>query len=121
MSKVSEFGKFLRKLRVDLDEPTAAMAKKIGISLAYLSAAEHGRCPIPTKWIPRIISAYKLNTEQQRVLRAAALSQRALIKIGVSHCSEDVRQFVGRLAEELGKQKYVSNDSLKRIIDHISA
>ena len=121
MSKVSEFGKFLRKLRVDLDEPAAAMARKIGISRAYLSAAERGRCPIPPKWIPRIISVYKLDAKQQQVLRTAVAAQQPAIRIKMNHCSEGVRQFIGRLAEELHKQKSVSNDSLKRIIEHISA
>ena len=38
MAKVSNFGKFLRKLRIDYSEVLGTMAKKLGISPAYLSA-----------------------------------------------------------------------------------
>lgn len=38
----TEFGKALRKMRIEKDENMAAMAKKMEISLSYLSAIETG-------------------------------------------------------------------------------
>ena len=45
---ITDFGKELRILRVEKDENINTMAKKLGISIAYLSAIESGNRPIPS-------------------------------------------------------------------------
>ena len=40
---VNNFGKFCRKLRIDNDELLYDMAKKLGVSSAFLSKVENGK------------------------------------------------------------------------------
>jgi len=57
---LTEFGKILRKLRIDRQELLRDMAKKLGVSSAYLSAVETGKRKIPADWCQKIVSLYKL-------------------------------------------------------------
>ncbi len=45
--KVTEFGKFSRKLRIENDELLRDMANKLGVTASYLSAVEIGKRNIP--------------------------------------------------------------------------
>ena len=47
------------------------MAKRLGISSAFLSAVENGRKNVPEKWIDQIIEFYQLDEEGQKKLKQA--------------------------------------------------
>lgn len=51
---ISEFGKAVRKARIDADESLASMAKDLHTTPSFLSALEMGRKKIPADWIQRI-------------------------------------------------------------------
>ena len=53
------FGKELRKLRIDKDENIHDMAKKLGISISYLSAIEAGSRNIPSDMVDKMVSFIK--------------------------------------------------------------
>ena len=44
---LTEFGKCLRKIRIDKAELLKDMAEKLQVTSAYLSAVEHGKREIP--------------------------------------------------------------------------
>ena len=50
----TEFGKALRKMRIEKDENMAAMAKKMEISLSYLSAIETGTRAVPDGFVEKL-------------------------------------------------------------------
>ena len=50
----TEFGKALRKIRIEKDENMAAMAKKMEISLSYLSAIETGTRAVPDGFVEKL-------------------------------------------------------------------
>lgn len=64
---VTSLGKRLRKIRIDNDEITLDMAKKLGISISYLSAIEHGKRNIPDTFIQKLFENYNLN-EKMKIL-----------------------------------------------------
>ena len=61
----NDIGKFLMKLRIDFDETMGRMAKKIGVSHAFLSLAESGKRNMSIKTVRNIIDAYDLKNEQK--------------------------------------------------------
>lgn len=62
---LTEFGKILRKLRIDNGQLLKDMADTLGISPANLSSVENGkRNPQPTM-VQDVIHAYHLTDEQQ--------------------------------------------------------
>lgn len=65
---LTEFGKELRKLRLDRDEYLKDMADKLKISVAYLSAVETGKRKIPDDFISKIVMAYNLTDKDAMLL-----------------------------------------------------
>ena len=50
----TEYGKYLKKLRIDKDKTLAAMAKDMGIAPSYLSVIESGERVIPVDFTEKI-------------------------------------------------------------------
>lgn len=57
----TEYGKYLKKLRIDKDNTLAAMANDMGIAPSYFSAIESGERVIPVDFTEKISEKYSLN------------------------------------------------------------
>lgn len=66
---VSDFGKELRKIRIDNGEVLKDMADKLKVTSSYLSAIENGKRAVPANFVGEIISLYELSEKRQEVLR----------------------------------------------------
>ena len=64
----TKFGKELRKIRIDHEDNLIGMAKKLGVSVSYVSAVEAGGKDIPAEWPVRIIDAYSLTPDAAKNL-----------------------------------------------------
>ncbi|WP_215761246.1 helix-turn-helix domain-containing protein [Acetobacter sp. P1H12_c] len=69
---VTEFGKELRKIRIDRDERLMDMADKIGKSSAFISAVEVGKKSPPQGFEEVIAHVYGLAEEFREKLKRAA-------------------------------------------------
>jgi len=103
---MNAFGKYCRKLRIDRGELMKDMAKKIGVSAAYLSAVEVGRRKIPKEWLEKIGREYCLNVEQRAELKKAYDESKTEVKINIGDLSEDDRSLAVAFA-----RKFASLDS----------
>lgn len=65
----SEFGKYLRTLRINNGELLKDMANNLQVSSAFLSAVETGKKSIPTDWHTKIVSLYKLSNSESKKLQ----------------------------------------------------
>ncbi|WP_374340252.1 helix-turn-helix domain-containing protein [Methyloversatilis sp.] len=54
--KITEFGKAVRKARLDAEISLAQMAEALGVSPAFLSGMETGRKKIASDWVAKIQS-----------------------------------------------------------------
>lgn len=71
---MTEFGKELRKIRLDNDELLKNMADKLSVGSAYLSAIEHGKKVVPSTLIYRLRDLYGLAAEEVDKLSKLAKS-----------------------------------------------
>lgn len=71
MQVITEFGKALRKLRIDCGEILKTMAEKLNMTSSYLSAIECGKRNIPSDLISKIVSTYDLTEVEQEILSKA--------------------------------------------------
>lgn len=69
---LTEFGKALRKLRINRQEILKNMADTLNVSAAYLSAVETGKRRIPEDWVSRISESYSLSPDEQSELQYVA-------------------------------------------------
>ena len=69
----TEYGKYLKKLRIDKDNTLAAMAKDMGIAPSYLSTIESGERVIPVDFTEKISEKYSLDDTAKDELRELEL------------------------------------------------
>lgn len=65
----TEFGKFLRKLRIDQNETLKEMADKFEYAPSYLSGIENGKRNIPKTLLEKIVDTYNLPSAQADILK----------------------------------------------------
>ena len=95
--QISEYGEFLKHLRIDKREMLKNMADKLGIKSSYLSAIESGNRDIPPNLTELICSKYGLSDEECKKLHEAELNEdRKLVQIDMEKINAN------RLAKEVG-------------------
>ena len=110
------FGKELRKLRIDKDENIHTMAKKLGISISYLSAIEAGSRNIPVDLVDKIIAKYRLNKERSEILRQAEAESSKEINVDLSNVSAEQRKLVFALSRRIND---MSDEECLKILEKL--
>lgn len=73
----TEFGKVLRKIRVDRDMTLADLADLLSVSAAFLSALETGKKPVPPTFVSKLTAALDLTGEVATSLSETAAKSRS--------------------------------------------
>lgn len=117
--KLTPFGVFVRKLRLDNDERLKDMAERMGVSSTYLSSVEYGRRVVPVSWVDKIKELYHLETDDAESLGEAVRTSRLLHanKVDVSHLSEDDKYMIGKIVENLPDFTEAKRKNLRNMID----
>ncbi|WP_296228608.1 helix-turn-helix domain-containing protein [Ralstonia sp. UBA689] len=58
---LTEFGKTVRKARIDTGQTLLSMAQELGVTASFLSAMETGRKKISAEWVTRITGFFDLH------------------------------------------------------------
>jgi len=82
---LTEFGQFLRKLRIDCNELLKDMAGKLGVTSSYLSAVETGKRSIPEGWVKKICQYYDLPMFDQEALEIAAANSVTTVTMSLNN------------------------------------
>lgn len=81
MAALTQFGKEIRKLRIEKGETMAQMADKLKRSPSFLSSVETGRKSIPDSLIDDVVREYQLSPAAANALAAAAASSATVFRI----------------------------------------
>ena len=111
---LTPFGIAIRKLRLDKGMRLLDLAKRIGLSPAFLSAIETGKKPIPDAYVVRVARAMELSPAEIRELRRAA--DRTRKEVGVEELPEDQRELVAAFARKLDELPSDMMEKLKKIV-----
>lgn len=113
---LTEFGKFTRKLRIEIDETLYNMAQKLGVSSAFLSAVEIGNKSIPKSWFELLSEKYKLSEEQKKDLeRVIALSNK-IMKVDFTNKNLDEKELFWKLAKKIDNNN-IDKSTIEKIFD----
>lgn len=115
--KLTVFGQFTRKLRVDHDELLKDMAERIDVTPAYLSAVELGDRNVPYDWVGRIIDSYKLTIEQVQVLTRAVSHSRVYDRLDIRHLSIDDKRLMSVISSRLTSLTQEQRETLADWVD----
>lgn len=81
MAEVTDFGKILRKMRIDSSEVLGTMARRLDVSAAYLSSIENGVREIPEDFVTKIAAEYGLDDAQVNELEQAKAKVRGTVDV----------------------------------------
>lgn len=111
---LTEFGRCLRKLRIDRGELLRDMAQKLNVSSAYLSAVETGKRSVPASWTKQIATQYSLTQDEIRNLMDAAELSAQEVRISFAQATDNQKQAALSFAKALDG---LSDDDLKKIME----
>jgi len=111
---LTPFGVAVRKLRLDKGLRLLDVAKKTGMSAAFISAVETGRKAIPDAFVLSIARAMKLSASEIRELRRAV--DRTRKEVVVTKLPEDQRELVAAFARKIDELPSEMMADLKKII-----
>ncbi len=114
---ITEYGKQLRKIRVDNEEVLKDMAERMGVTSAYVSAIEIGKRPIPENFTNLIIQKYGLNEVQSEALRVAEERSLTVLKLEMKDSSSVKRQTAAVFAREF---ENLNEDTANKILKILS-
>jgi transcriptional regulator with XRE-family HTH domain len=93
---LTEFGKEIRKLRIDKGLRLLDLAERLSMSSAFVSAVETGRKPIPIGYPAMAGAAMGLSREEIERLERAA--DKAKSQISLENLSSDKRELLAAFA-----------------------
>lgn len=109
---LTNFGKELRKLRIDHDELLKDMASNLGVTVAYLSAVENGKREVPDTWIDVLREKYQLSSDELAILQSLAYEGKNSLKIDLSKIQSEERELALAFARSF---KSLSDEEMKEI------
>ena len=111
----TEFGKWLRTLRISIGIRLYVMSKALSVSSSFISAVETGKKSIPLDFVEKIIKNYDLSDEQIAALKNAVkltrddeLRCKKSIQLKVDTSKSDVQELLycfARKADELTEEE----------------
>lgn len=111
----TDFGKELRKLRVDREERLLDMADRLEVSAAFISLLESGKKSISASFEELVITAYSLSESAADVLRRAAdASRKAFLLSPNSRLGRDT---AGLLARRINSLSDAELTKIKNILE----
>ncbi|WP_375661044.1 XRE family transcriptional regulator [Bartonella sp. CL71SXKL] len=114
---LTSFGKTLRKLRIDHAERLLDMAKKLDISVAFLSSVEIGKKSVPVGMEEKIIELYDLDQDMASRLRQEADACRKSFTIKSSNSSTG--ELVGMFARVIDNISPEDVEKMKKLMKQI--
>lgn len=112
---LTEFGKLLRRLRLDKLIRLKDMAEAIGVSSAFLSAVETGNKEIPDNLVQNIIQYLQLDEQQISELYKAVDETRKSITITMPIANDD-RYLIGAFARNLNHLDEEKKERILRLL-----
>lgn len=113
---LTEFGKFTRKLRIDLGETLYQMAKKLNVSSAFLSAVEVGSKNVPKAWLDLLSKEYNLCDSQKEDLRSAIELSSNVIKLDFTNKKTEDKELILKLAKRISDFDFETKEKLNEIL-----
>ncbi|MCR4664886.1 MAG: helix-turn-helix domain-containing protein [Paludibacteraceae bacterium] len=113
---LTELGAFLRKLRIDRRELLRDMAEKLNVSMSFLSSVENGKKNMPSDWVDKIPSLYKLTDTQKKELDAAIAESENGIGIKFNGLSEDDKRLSVAFARKIKNLDSKEQQILQQIL-----
>lgn len=113
---MTDFGKFLRKLRIDHGEVLYDMSQNLKVSSAFLSSVENGIKSVPVDLVKKIVVFYMLEQEQAEELQRLAESTKRQVRLNLDNVKDDKRNLALTFARRFDDMGQVEVQRLLRAL-----
>ena len=114
---VTNLGKKLRKIRIDNDEISSDMARKLEISVSYLSAIENGKRNISKDLAEKLFKIYQLSdNDKEKILQAISIYSGEM-RIRLDSLNEKQKELSLLYAREVGK---LNDKQIEKITEYLN-
>lgn len=100
---LTDYGKELRKLRIDRGEILKDMADKLGMTPSYLSAIESGKRTIPNELTSKLRTLYSLNSEETNILKDVEEKTNKLVTLNLDGVTDEKQELAIKFARSFEK------------------
>lgn len=114
---LTNFGKALRRMRIDHNEFLKDMAAKLGVTVAYLSAVENGNREVPDEWVEKLSCQYNLLPEERKELQEYAYEDKGSLKISFNGIQEEEKELALAFARTFKDLSDEDKKAMKEIFD----
>jgi len=114
---MTDLGKELRKLRIDLGITLMEMATTLGISSAYLSSIETGKKPAPEGFVRQLASCYESVMRRKEVFEVLANQARQEVVLRLGEASTEDYQLATALARRFSSMTPEQREALQRLLN----
>ena len=113
----TKFGEFVRILRIRCHEVMGDMAEVLNTSVPFLSAVENGKKNIPSEWIEKLISHYRLSETEAAELREAVEESKMQYKITAGNAGITKRKAALQFARSFDS---MDDETAEKILELLS-
>lgn len=91
---MTDVGKVLRIIRINVGDTAKDMADKLEMSSAYLSAIENGNRNVPQDFFSNICNSYELSILEKNQLKKAITSGMGKVQIDMTEFSDQKKEML---------------------------
>lgn len=113
---LTDFGKLLRKLRIDHDLKLGDLAEKMEVSAAYISAVETGKKPVTTVFLRQVGLVMRLSEHEMRQLERAASQQVKDVTMPLNAKSDRAKELAVAFARRF---ESMSKEDIEKMFDRL--
>lgn len=113
----TSFGEFVRILRIKHHEVMGDLAKVLDVKVPFLSAVENGKKNVPSEWVDKIISHYRLSAMEQNELEKVIEESRTQYKISTGNAGISQRRAALQFARSFDE---MDDETATKILELLS-
>lgn len=115
---LTNFGKALRKIRIEHELTLGELGKKMDCSAAFLSAIETGKKPVPLNFLKELGVNLNLTQAEQRELAQAAAMQAREVSVDLSNRTDKAKELAVAFARRF---ETMSEEEIMKALERLNA
>ena len=113
---LTEFGKIIRKYRIDNNLILKDMADALNVPSSFLSAMEMGRKVVSEEFLSRLFATYSFTQEEQEAIMEAAKLSASNIKISLANADFSKRNMAFSFARKFDS---LDEETVRKILEYL--
>jgi HTH-type transcriptional regulator, competence development regulator len=117
IEKLTDYGREVRKIRIELDLNLKEMAELMNVSSAYISALEHGHKEVTLGWCDRVKKELGLTNDQYLAITRSIAASRRSVTLNTAILPKEHAAVLVAFEEHYTKLPYSAWNTLTKLLE----